>query len=40
MIFCTDTKVDVEITRLLGATVLELLGDPRVQEVSANYDST
>jgi Flp pilus assembly CpaF family ATPase len=39
MIFCADTKVDAEITRMLGATVLELLGDPRIQEVSANYDS-
>jgi hypothetical protein len=38
MIFCSDEKVDTEITRLLGATVLELLRDPRVQEVSANYD--
>jgi Flp pilus assembly CpaF family ATPase len=38
MIFCSDEKVDAEITRLLGATVLELLRDPMVQEVSANYD--
>jgi Flp pilus assembly CpaF family ATPase len=38
MIFCTDEKVDAEISRLLGATVLELLRDRRVQEVSANYD--
>ncbi len=38
MIFCSDEKLDAEITRLLGATVLELLRDPMVQEVSANYD--
>ena len=38
MIFCSDEKVDAEITRLLGATVRELLRDPMVQEVSANYD--
>ena len=38
MIFCSDEKVDAEIARLLGATVLELLRDPMVQEVSANYD--
>src|SRR5216683_3016246 len=38
MIFCSDEKIDAEITRLLGATVLELLRDPMVQEVSANYD--
>src|SRR5260370_6111961 len=38
MMFCSDEKVDAEITRLLGATVLNLLCDPMVQEVSANYD--
>src|SRR5216683_8123072 len=38
MMFCSDEKVDAEITRLLGTTVLELLRDPMVQEVSANYD--
>jgi len=38
MTFCKDEKVDAEIARLLGASVLELLGDPRVQELSANYD--
>jgi len=31
-------RFDAEIARLLGATVLELLRDPMVQEVSANYD--
>src|SRR5712691_11418396 len=38
MTFCSEEKVDAEIARLLGATVLELLRDPMVQEVSANYD--
>jgi Flp pilus assembly CpaF family ATPase len=38
MIFCADEKVDAEIARLLGASVVDLLRDPRVQEVSANYD--
>src|SRR5260370_37934304 len=38
MIFCSDETVDAEITRVLGAPVLELPRDPMVQEVSANYD--
>jgi hypothetical protein len=30
--------IDIEVERLLGPTVADLLRDPRCQEVSANYD--
>jgi len=40
MIFCNEIESEAAVVHLLGATVLELLNNPSVQEVSANYDAT
>jgi type IV secretion system protein VirB11 len=38
-LYCANPVIDTEVLRLLGSVVAELLRDPKVQEVSANYDT-
>lgn len=39
MLFCRHPALDGAVSRLLGPVVVELLNDPAVQEISANFEA-